>query len=165
MPKPVYIICSESGSEDKYTGLVSHFRVIEQINLQELPLPQEGKPLVIPAMPLQFTAVWAMAEDDRVNDEYEFRNSVVLPDGKEITVQEGTIFFEENKTRQRFLVVLSRLTVNQPGLFKVESRFRRTGQENWLSQSYEIPVVRNSPPVQGDVGAHSLSGGGAPGEE
>jgi hypothetical protein len=37
MLKPVYILCSESGVEDKTTGLVSHFKVVEEFEIRESP--------------------------------------------------------------------------------------------------------------------------------
>lgn len=33
MPQPVYIICSESGSVDKFTNRISHFNVLEELQL------------------------------------------------------------------------------------------------------------------------------------
>ena len=166
MPKPVYIICSESGSEDRLTGLISHYKVVEQILLQEAPLPKEGEPVVIPALRLQFMVVWAMSEDDRPGDEYEFSHSLFLPpDEKEVPLPGGTIFYEEGKHRCRFAVILDGLMFNGVGLFKVESKIRRVGEERWLSQIYEIPVIKHSHPNQPGGGRHAPGGNGSPAEE
>jgi hypothetical protein len=40
MPRAVYIICSESGAEDERTRLVSHFNVIERVELTKLKVPE-----------------------------------------------------------------------------------------------------------------------------
>lgn len=166
MPKPVYIICSESGSEDRLTGLISHFKVVEQILLQESPPPVEGKPVVITAMPFQFMVVWAMSDDDRPGDEYEYCHSLFFPPGeKEVSLPGGTIFFEQGKPRYRFAMVLAGLTFKDVGIFKVESKIRRVGEESWLSQTYEIPVIKHSPPSQPEGGRLASGENGAPAEE
>src|SRR5208337_5639855 len=79
MPKPVYILCSESGSEDKTTSLVSHFKVLEQIELRQLPKPPEVAALIIPGLFFQMVAVWMAAEDDDPDQKYECITSLFLP--------------------------------------------------------------------------------------
>ena len=79
MPKPVYIICSESGSEDKTTSLVSHFKVLEQIEIREPPKPPEGGTIVIGPLNFQMVAVWTAAEGDDPDQKYECVTSLFLP--------------------------------------------------------------------------------------
>jgi hypothetical protein len=42
MPKPIYILRSESGSEEKTTGLGRHFNVLEQFELNSSPEPTDS---------------------------------------------------------------------------------------------------------------------------
>ena len=63
VPRPVYIICSESGSQDLNTGLVSHFQVIEAVQLSQIPMPV-GVPTAVPAFIFRATAVWMRNDDD-----------------------------------------------------------------------------------------------------
>jgi hypothetical protein len=142
MPKPVYILCSESGSEDKATSLVSHFNVIEQIELRELPRPPEGMiPLVHP-LSTQITAVWTRAEGDDPTHLYEFKITIFLPpDGKELPVGSGTFIFD--KPRFRATAYVKGLVMNGPGSFRAEGRVRPVGsnEDSWVVQNYEIPVL------------------------
>jgi hypothetical protein len=163
MPKPVYIICSVSTSEDKRTGLLSHFQVYEQIQILDLPTPKQGEPVIVPAMPLHVSVVWAMSDDDRPGDELEISHSFFLPPNeKEVQLPSGTVFFEEGKPFIRFIGTAHSLVLTEPGVFRVESRIRRVGQADWLRQSYEIPVIRppasKTPEVQlgeaGEKGSH-----------
>jgi hypothetical protein len=47
MPKPVYIICSQAGIEDKRTGLVSIFNVIEKIQITTKQLDPTSKQSIL----------------------------------------------------------------------------------------------------------------------
>jgi hypothetical protein len=144
MPKPVFIICSESGSEDRVTGLVSLFKVIERIELHDRPAPEEGRPIVPHPLPFQFVAVWALSEGDDTDHEYEFEHKLTLPEGRETTLQSGTFFFEKERPRHRFTVIVNGFVPKGAGLFRVESRIRKVGEGNWLVQAYEMPVIQSS---------------------
>jgi len=144
MPKPVYILCSESGAEDKLTGLVSHFKVLEQIVVFELPKPQEGQMGVISLIPCQIVAVWAKEEEDDPAQEYEFRVLLSLPSKPEpILAASGRLVFEETKPRHRTTVGVAGLAFHGTGVFRVEHQIRPVGgdDQSWLVQSYEVPVV------------------------
>jgi len=144
MPKPVYILCSESGSEDKTTGLVSHFKVLEQIELRELPKPPEGATLVIPGLSFQMVAVWAAAEDDDLDQKYECTTTFFLPpDNQEQFVGKAIFSFEGQKRRARQTANFFGLALKAPGLLRIENRIRPlgAGEDLWLVQSYEIPVI------------------------
>ena len=48
MPKPVFIICSQSGSEDKETHLISLFQIIEHLVItKELRLDVKGRDVLL----------------------------------------------------------------------------------------------------------------------
>jgi hypothetical protein len=147
MPKPVYIVCSESGSEDRSTGLTSHFNVVEQIVLQELPPPPEGKLPVLRPLNLQISAVWASEESDSIEIEFEFQMRIFVPASAEpIYAGGGTFRFE--KPRFRSLANVHGIILDRPGVFRAEARIRRANADkgSWLVQSYEILVTLLRPP-------------------
>jgi hypothetical protein len=144
MPKPVYIICSESGSEDKTTSLVSHFKVLEQIEIRDLPKPAEAGTNVIPGLSFQMVAVWMAAEDDDPDQKYECITSLFLPpENQEQLVGMGILSFEGQKRRARMTANVLGLGFKTPGLLRIENRIRPlgAGEDLWLVQSYEIPVI------------------------
>jgi hypothetical protein len=141
MPKAVYILCSESGSEDKTTNVVSHFNVIEQIEIRELARPPGSVPFV-QALSCRITAVWAKAESDEPSQEYEFRFSLYLPpEGNELPIGSGTFSLE--KPRFRAMGFVAGLVFPGTGTFRVECKIRPIGggEDSWITQSYEIPVI------------------------
>src|SRR5271157_2017399 len=69
MPRPVYIICSLGGAEDKATGLISLFHVLETVNIVRRP-PDRG----ISPITIRTTAVWMRTEGDDESVEYEFQS-------------------------------------------------------------------------------------------
>jgi hypothetical protein len=142
MPKPVYILCSESGSEDKATSLVSHFNVIEQIELREFPKPPEGFPPMVQPLSMQITAVWMRAEGDDPDQEYEFKITIFLPpDGKELPAGAGTVLFD--RPRFRATAYVQGLLMSASGSFRAEGRMRPIGghEDSWVTQTYEIAVL------------------------
>lgn len=162
MPRPVYIICSESGSQDLNTGLVSHFQVIETIQISQIPIPA-GAPVAVPALMFRATAVWMRNDDDPPDQEYEFETAFYPPPlGAEQIVQQGRFVFEAGKPLYRMIVMGQGPPFDGAGLFRIESRIRVAGQEGWLRQDYPIPVVAvplPQPPV--DAGAVPNQNGAA----
>ncbi len=143
MPKPVYILCSESGSEDKATSLVSHFNVIEQIELRETRAPSESQTTrVFLPFALQVTSVWARAEADEPDQEFEFVISLFLPpDGNEVSLATGRWSFD--KLRFRLTCHIGALQLKGSGQLRAESKMRVLGGsgDSWVKQTYEIPVI------------------------
>jgi hypothetical protein len=146
MPRPLYIICAESGSEDNRTGLVSHYNVIETIQLQKQP---EGMPpgavepgsIRLPMLKFRATAVW-MKREDEPQGEYEFEMKLYIPPtSKEVLVQSGTFSFSPGKPLYRIVLIAAGPAFESPGTFRVESRVRRIGTDKWETQDYPIPVV------------------------
>src|SRR5437868_4455634 len=139
MPTPVYIICSESGSEDRVSGLASVFNVIEQIEVRPLPPPTPDQPAVVPFFPFRVSAQWMKAEDDAETDPYECQIRLHYP-GAEREPEPVA------QTRLHFTRPFNRVTMraNLPlafpalGLLRVECRIRREGDTDWLSQEYPI---------------------------
>jgi hypothetical protein len=142
MPKPVYILCAESGAEDRITGLVSHFNVIEQIELREYPRPPEGMAAMVQPLSMQVTAAWMRVDGDDPSQQYELKLSVFLPpDGKEVLVGSDTIVMD--KLRYRATAYVKGLLMSNAGSFRAESRLRPvgSGDDSWLVQTYEVAVL------------------------
>src|SRR5260370_31147833 len=148
MPRPVYIICAESGAEDTLTGLLSHYKVLEKI--QETASTQEQiepGPNVISLQPLRVAAVWMRTEGDAIQQEYEFETAFILPpEGKEIVVQTGKFVFDADKPLYRMLVIGYAPLFRVSGMFRVESRVRKIGEKEWQRQDYPIVVEAVPPP-------------------
>jgi hypothetical protein len=141
MPKPVYILCSESGSLDAHTNLVSHYQVIEQLQIAPIPesVLKSGQPVIVPQLKIRITAVWMREPGDSPEDQFE--SQVLLhipPEGKELVVHKGIFSFGEGKLH-RSIVAASGPTFPGAGVLRVVARVRRPDQENWLA-TQEYPV-------------------------
>ena len=81
MPKPVYILCSESGSEDRATGLISHFKVIDQIGLKPSPSSPDSEKttVIVTSIPLQMVAIWQADPHHDPDQEYDVENLLYMP--------------------------------------------------------------------------------------
>jgi hypothetical protein len=148
MPRPVYIICSESGAEDVRTGIVSHFQVVEKIQVTLLPLETGGLP-VSQVISLRMTAVWMKSPDDIFDQEYELETAFYLPpDDTMRVVQTGRFSFGPDAPLFRSVAFGPCPTFVASGLFRVESRIRRVGDQEWLRQDYPILVeILPNPPL------------------
>jgi len=148
MPRPVYIICSESGAQDASTNLLSLFQVFESLQLNEIPPEdlQSGKPVIIPIPTIHAVAVWMSQPDDPPDQEYEFQMAFLLPpNDAERIVHEGKFSFIKGKPLYRMVVRGYMPQLTSPGLFRIECRIRKVGEENWLRQDYPIPVEAVTP--------------------
>src|SRR5438128_1103937 len=120
MPKPVYIICSQMGSEDRETGLLSVFSIIEKLQITSIPVPQPGQPPpIIQWAPFRVYAVWMKDDGDNPAQDFEFEMNLILPpDSRRFQLASGTLRFEEGKPLRRVAVfITSPLTVtHHPGL-------------------------------------------------
>lgn len=132
MPRPVYILCSRSGAEDKVTGLLSHYHVLERISFTS---PMPDQPNV--SFCLRVTAVWMREEGDDPEQGYEFQFVLRFPPGgEESIVAEGTFRFSHPLHRMIVDTPIARF--GGPGLFRVENRIRPVGTEGWSTQHYPI---------------------------
>jgi len=142
MPKPVYILCSESGSEDKITGLVSLFNLIEKIQIVKR---EQNEP--VPSLSLRVTATWARGEDE-LDQLFEFETAAYLPpDNDEMMLGKGEFRF--TMPFQRITMRMQGSLVFQgPGMLRIENRIRRAGTDEWFRQEYPILVEVQVPPAQ-----------------
>jgi hypothetical protein len=146
MPKPVYILCSESGSEDKKTGLISHFNVIEKLLFAKVPAPEPGA-MNVAAVPVQITAVWMRDEGDSPEQEFQFEIAVCQPEQQfEVGLAGGLLTFHLPLSRVSFRF-RGGLPVATSGIIWVEARLRKTGEEAWQTQRYPIFTEEAPPPA------------------
>jgi hypothetical protein len=151
MPSPVFIVCSEGGSIDRHTNMVSIFDVIEKITFKVFAKSSEGlpPPNLQDALPggkpaslntLRVTAVWRRADDDE-NREFEFKTTVQFPGSSEqVLAGEGRFVF--NTILYRIISTVYSDMPSQSGAIIVTSSVRRVGSAEWLDQQYVIPVER-----------------------
>ena len=92
MPKPVYMLCCLSGSDDHNTGLPSHFNVIDRLELREITvaLPEGVKPFIVYTQPIRIVAVWWAVEDADFETEFEMElRGFLTPSKMETTFFSG----------------------------------------------------------------------------
>lgn len=139
MPQPVFIACAQQIVEDKHTGLVSLFQLIDGFQLS-IRSRDEQK---VPATPLHSfigMAVWRSNDDEHSDWEYEYQAVARPPGESEQIVRNGRFQFTTRRVRFiQGLIVPNAWT--QSGDFVFIHRIRRAGESEWLSQSYPIEVT------------------------
>ncbi len=150
MPRPLYIICSESGAQDARTGLFSIFNVIERLEVQtmRIPLPEDAER---PSMPhfadfinLRAVSVWMKLPDDDPALEYEHEFVLHFPDGQERVPMRsvGRPFPDDDRPLSRYVLDVKMNALDHAGTLTVESRLRLTGTQEWQHrQDYPMLVV------------------------
>jgi hypothetical protein len=146
MARPLYMLCCLSGSVDKETKQISHFNVIEklEVHLQRLPVAKEPAPtLVFAPLTFQIVATWSPGPDDRPSDTYEAQILFQRPEesGKKI-VHRSTFDFAGGGNH-RFIVNFTLLPRDdfKTGVLWFACRIRKTGTTKWIRQEYSIPVI------------------------
>jgi hypothetical protein len=143
MPRPSYIICCQSCSEDKRTGAFSLFNIVEKFQLNQLPPPPPGTVPVISSDAFAIVASWSKLPDDPQDQEYEFETILHLPNGNAIETPRNSFVYEEGKPNYRITVFVSAAPVMETsGVLRIENRLRRTGatDDEWIRQDYSILV-------------------------
>jgi hypothetical protein len=145
MPKPNYIICSESGSEDKETGLISLFNLVDTFQITKGP----PLPTASPIAQLRVTSSWMRESGDEGKD-FEFEALVKPPHGDEIKLAKGSFEFKTKFARVS-VRLLGLFPVTGEGIFWVETRIRRSGSKGWTSQKTPLifELIPSSPNPDG----------------
>jgi hypothetical protein len=144
MPKPVYILCCRSGSDDRNSGLASHFDVIDRLQLKQLHLPvlTDSNMAVLLASPIRIVAVWQATGSGDYEVEFESELRGLLPSSNtEVTFVSNKFRFDPGMARFRLTVEIPSPLFAGSGSFVAESRIRRCGETEWLKQAYDIDVV------------------------
>ncbi len=145
MAKPVYIVCSENGAEDRISGRTSLFNLLEQIQISKL--PPDFKGIVFSKVAsIWVTAMWMRESEDEGAGEFEFKISLKMPNVAEtIEMLGGSFAFE--KVFQRIMMRLEGpLPIPGPGIMNVQCMIRRAGTSDWLTQECPIILEEVTPP-------------------
>jgi hypothetical protein len=136
MPLPAYLICSEGVSIDKDANKVTLFNVSEQIGIiPKAQLEQAG----LPASPLLLRIISVWMREDNDPPDIRFENQFVLhfPQTAEMIVSQAEFSFLASARFHRiFTQPIFVPGVPGPGLLKIESRLRRTGDADWLHRQF-----------------------------
>jgi len=159
MPKPRYIVCCQERLVDQVSGLASHINVIDRLEIRELRQETPGDvrpatPLLIPKLPIAqmiVTAVWMTEPGDNEKDVYEFETIMLRTDGSSDVIHQGEFQFSKHFYRIDTGVVFTTHTkFSASGELTFESRIRKQGSDQWLSQFFPlelafIPLAVESP--------------------
>lgn len=158
MPRPLYIVCSESAAVDQDSNRVSLFNVVEGLEVTLQTIPSEQRLTFVKTLGFRGIAVWMRSEDDDPEDDYEFELAARAPgDTEENVFADGK--FKFTKRNHRFNVHIG---VHKPwtesGMFVFISRIRKVGTTEWLSQDFPIHVdVKKKVPANQLDGAEESS--------
>lgn len=153
MPKPVFIVVSQSGVEDRQTNLLSLFNVIERLVIKKKPAKEDaGEPgqfkevnaAELPAMHFGFriAAVWMLEQSDppegTLDAEMVFS---VPPHNREVRHSMGPLEYKKGS----FIVRVSAIVIGPPpcdgsGILRVKIRVRFSDTLEWLEQEYPILI-------------------------
>ena len=145
MARPVHIICSASSSTDRITNQISLFQIIDKIQIRKSPEVTEGVKVFVVQEDLQIHATW-MAEPekgDTSEDVFEHELRLIRPDGGISPMLSTTFKFTlaDNKRFIRMTVgIPGSLPFDVPGIYSMESRIRKEGHSDWISQSCPLWV-------------------------
>jgi hypothetical protein len=146
MAKPIYIICSEGGSEDRISGRISLYNLIEKILIQKVP-PQTQGILVIKGLSIWVTTMWRR-EAEEEGREFEFQIQVQMPSSDDI-VEIGAGAFVFNHIFQRIGARIDNpLPISAPGTMIVRSRIRRAETSDWIVQECPIDLEEMKQPTE-----------------
>ena len=139
MPIPRYIICCETRLVDKATSLVTHCNVIDGFAFAvDVKSPPPADQILFGR--LIATAVWMREDADEIGDEYEYEFRIHKPGEEPKTTTSGTFKFSRRFQRIEQGFLFSPTNTIPPGIHFVESRIRRVGSDDWLSQKFPFTV-------------------------
>src|SRR5947209_20414016 len=127
MPRPLYVICSESGAEDRETGLLSLFHIIDKLQIHTSATEEQRKKA--PLTQLRITSVW-MSEPGDENQEFEFEVVLRPPQGEEFKAGRGSFTFALPFFRITAKII-GPLPIQGEGILWIECRTRRMGVKGW----------------------------------
>jgi len=151
MPRPVFVVCSESISQDRETNLLSIFSIIERLDFFIGGKPDgtsDPAQMAIKHFRARLTAVW-MFDPDEVNIPFEHEVAFLLPpNGEEVLGAKTEFSLREGFHLHRFVTALVGLPPIKTGTLNLVSRVRRAGDSDWISQSYPVVVSVSEPSTE-----------------
>ena len=141
MPKPVYMLCCQTGSDDVRTNFASHLNILDSLHLVAASKARDDEKLFAPYIPLRIVAVWSIDKPKDYDAEFEVQVGVKAPARiKETIIHQGQFRFESGKSKQRFTFDVQGFNPGGTGDVIVECRIRKLGESRWLRQTYTIEV-------------------------
>jgi hypothetical protein len=145
MPLPAYLICSEGASLDREANKLTLFNVCEQLNVvskeQIEQLLKAGRGLIAPT-PVRIVTVWMKEARDTSDVRFENQLLFHFPNLAEPMVISQTEFAFTSTFNRVMTPPLFFPPITGPGILKIESRLRRTGETDWIaSQAYYIEII------------------------
>jgi hypothetical protein len=139
MPRPAYILFSESGAIDEHTNKISFFDVIEAFDVK--PIPTDGTPRI--AKKLRAVAVWIKDAEDTPDMVFEIEFRCTDKDGTVLFGTETDTFSFSGPFHRHILpkIVLDGFT--SLGEYSLEARIRRSGTQDWAVRQVFPFVVRH----------------------
>jgi len=153
MPRPLFIICADSGSVDRYSNLVSVFKIIEAVQVLDHkevqsafsnvgPVEQSGPgDIPSPVFKMRVVAVWICDRSD-LGSIYEYETKMLIPGRSEPhSIAAGE--FAWRSTNHRFMSdVVAQFQDAHTGSILVVNSIRPKGStQDWITQTYEIGLV------------------------
>jgi len=151
MPKPRFIVCSQSGSEDKDTQLLSLFNLIDKLVFSQTPVA--GSPIV----ELRITASWAKEENDD-GKHFELQARLNIP-GSAKSVDFPIEPFTFSAQNYRFTGrILGMPPVMKAGDLVITVKIREANSLKWIEHSTQeclIPIEVNEHQLQAEPSVES----------
>jgi hypothetical protein len=156
MPRPVLIVCAESGAVDKLTNRLSVFDIVEKVLFQRIENQPPGS--ILPKFKMQVVAIWMRQDDESDDDQFESEFAIVTSGSQqEASVVKMEFSFEPGKQLFRGIALLDApLPIDGAGRMEILNRVRKVGDADWITQSYPIlveEVVQPTAAVNSEVAA------------
>jgi len=149
MPRPRYIVCSETRIVDRETGLCTYCNVADGLTFSSSQDPRSVEPRqrLARAFRMYVSATWLRSTDSESQYDFEFETRIHIPGGKDpIPMTNGMFRFDKVSHRIETAVLFPLDLPGKPeqGIMDIECRIRKVGDSEWISQSFPILVeVKN----------------------
>ena len=147
MARPLFIICSESGSIDRYSNRLSAYKILETIEIvgqadYERLRSSSSDELPLPIITIRAVATW-IGDPEDTGAEYEYQSQVHYPGtGSAKPVGAGRFRWAAKNHRVIVDLVLDPQAL-EAGALRVEISIRPLKPDaRWSTQQYEIAVER-----------------------
>jgi len=148
MARPLFIVCSESGSIDRYSNRLSAYKILETIEIvgysdyEKLRSSNTDDELPLPIITIRAVATW-IGDPEDAGAEYEYQSQVHYP-GTNSAKPVGSGRFRWAAKNHRVIadLVLDPQAL-EAGALRIEISIRPFKPDaRWLTQQYEIAVER-----------------------
>ena len=150
MPRPVFIVCAQYGTEDKSTGQMSLFGIVDKLVMSIIPQPITNGMVVVHTTSLYIAAKWMKNTDDDQEQMYEVTLRGISSDGKILVDSAFENFkFAENRPLHIVAMLLRNpIPVTEAGTMSFVCSLKKADSDDkWISQEYPIIIETVSPPT------------------